>query len=119
MVLFTSQPTTMVLHTSIRLHNAQTGRPIKSYMVLGIAVSPDSTFLGSVGGDRVVFYWDVTTCSIIRRFQMDLLAGVMYGVAAWIAVVVIDGQSLEWGELLEGYQQPGPSFTITPTGACV
>ncbi|KAI8453008.1 hypothetical protein BY996DRAFT_6619996 [Phakopsora pachyrhizi] len=51
--------------------------------------------------------------------EMDLLAGVMDGVVAWIAVVVIDGQILKWGELMEGYQQPGPSFTITPTGVCV
>ncbi|CAH7667954.1 hypothetical protein PPACK8108_LOCUS2398, partial [Phakopsora pachyrhizi] len=41
----------------------------KEVQGVGIAVSPDSTFLGGVGGDRVVSYWDATTCSIIRRFQ--------------------------------------------------
>ncbi|CAH7673242.1 hypothetical protein PPACK8108_LOCUS8120 [Phakopsora pachyrhizi] len=44
---------------------------------------------------------------------MDLLAGVMDGVVAWIAVVGIDGQILEWGELLS-LVTLGPSFTTTP-----
>jgi len=60
---------------SIILWNPQKGILIKTYTgphnheVSDIAISPDNNTFASVGGDKLVFYWDVTTGNVIRKFQ--------------------------------------------------
>ena len=59
---------------SVRLFNPITSRLIQTYSahgyeVLDLSVSADNSKFVSVGGDKVVFLWDVATAQTLRRFQ--------------------------------------------------
>ncbi|KAF8442636.1 WD40-repeat-containing domain protein [Terfezia claveryi] len=59
----------------IHLYNPNTSTLIQKYEkghgyeVLDIAVTHDNEKLGTVGGDRLAFLWDVATAKTIRRFE--------------------------------------------------
>jgi mitogen-activated protein kinase organizer 1 len=60
---------------TIRLWNPHKGLHIKSYSgphnyeVTDIAIHKSNNQFASVGGDKLAFYWDVTTGNTIRKFQ--------------------------------------------------
>jgi len=56
------------------LFNPVKGTLIKSYSgphnydILDLAIASDNGRFASVGGDKLVFLWDVTTVKLIRKF---------------------------------------------------
>jgi mitogen-activated protein kinase organizer 1 len=59
---------------NIRLWNPATSKLIQTYSahgyeVLDLAVSSDNSKFVSVGGDKIVFIWDVSTAQTLRRFS--------------------------------------------------
>eukprot|EP00290_Baffinella_frigidus_P050316 CAMPEP_0180387356 /NCGR_PEP_ID=MMETSP0989-20121125/30186_1 /TAXON_ID=697907 /ORGANISM="non described non described, Strain CCMP2293" /LENGTH=290 /DNA_ID=CAMNT_0022388195 /DNA_START=211 /DNA_END=1081 /DNA_ORIENTATION=+ len=58
----------------IKLWNPTKGLVVKTYVghgheVFDVATADDNSRLASVGGDKLVFYWDVATGNIIRKFR--------------------------------------------------
>lgn len=43
--------------------------PGRLEQVFDVATAEDNSRLASVGGDKLVFYWDVATGNIIRKFR--------------------------------------------------
>ena len=40
-----------------------------NYEINDLAIHPNNNSFASVGGDKLVFYWDVSTGNILRKFQ--------------------------------------------------
>ena len=83
----------------IRLFNPASSpspKPIQSYSahaytVLDLAVASDNARFASVGGDKVVFLWDVATAQTLRRWSGHSARVEAVGVGGLADQVIVSG----------------------------